>query len=147
VLTDFTARLVQFRKDHTVFRRRRFFNGRQVRGSDLQDIGWFQPGGEPMTDDDWESGSAKSLTVFLNGDGIREPDARGEPVSDDSFFLLFNGFYQPLDFTLPSFDAERWKVVIDTNAPLLDQAEERSMKSGETFAVESRTILVLQKLF
>jgi isoamylase len=148
VLTDFTAKLVQFRKEHTVFRRRRFFNGRQVRGSDLQDIGWFQPSGEPMTDDDWESGSAKSLTVFLNGDGIREPDARGEPVSDDSFFLLFNGFYDPMDFTLPSFDAaERWKVVIDTNAPLVDQAEERAMKSGETFSVESRTILVLQKLY
>jgi isoamylase len=148
VLTDFTAKLVQFRKEHTVFRRRRFFNGRQVRGSDLQDIGWFQPGGEPMTDEDWESGSAKSLAVFLNGDGIREPDARGEPVSDDSFFLLFNGFYEPMDFTLPSFDAaERWKVVIDTNAPLIDQAEERAMKSGETFTVESRTILVLQKLY
>jgi isoamylase len=148
VLTDFTARLVQFRKEHTVFRRRRFFNGRQVRGSDLHDIGWFQPGGEPMTDEDWESGSAKSLTVFLNGDGIHEPDARGEPVSDDSFFLLFNGFYEPMDFTLPSFDAaERWKVVIDTSAPLVDQAEERAMKSGETFEVESRTILVLQKLY
>jgi glycogen operon protein len=148
VLTDFTAKLVQFRKEHTVFRRRRFFNGRQVRGSDLQDIGWFQPSGEPMTDDDWDSGSAKSLTVFLNGDGIREPDARGEPVSDDSFFLLFNGFYEPMDFTLPSLDAaERWKVVIDTNAPLIDQAEERAMKSGETFQVESRTILVLQKLY
>jgi glycogen operon protein len=148
ILTDFTAKLVQFRREHTVFRRRRFFNGRQVRGSDLQDIGWFQPGGEPMTDDDWESGSAKSLTVFLNGDGIREPDARGEPVSDDSFFLLFNGFYEPMDFTLPDLDAaERWKVVIDTNAPLLDQAEERAMKSGETFPVESRSILVLQKLY
>jgi isoamylase len=148
VLTDFTAKLVQFRREHTVFRRRRFFNGRQVRGSDLQDIGWFQPSGEPMTDDDWESGSAKSLTVFLNGDGIREPDARGEPVSDHSFFLLFNGFYEPMDFTLPDLDAaERWEVVIDTNAPLLDQAEERAMKSGETFAVESRSILVLQKLY
>jgi isoamylase len=148
VLTDFTARLVQFRKEHSVFRRRRFFNGRQVRGSDLHDIGWFQPGGEPMTDEDWESGSAKSLTVFLNGDGIHEPDARGEPVSDDSFFLLFNGFYEPMDFTLPSFDAaERWKVVIDTSAPLVDQAEERAMKSGETFEVEPRTILVLQKLY
>jgi glycogen operon protein len=148
VLTDFTAKLVQIRKEHTVFRRRRFFNGRPVRGSDLQDIGWFQPGGEPMTDEDWESGSAKSLTVFLNGDGIREPDARGEPVRDDSFFLLFNGFYEPMDFTLPSLDAgERWKVIVDTSAPLVDQAEERAMKSGETFEVESRSVLLLQKLY
>jgi isoamylase len=148
VLTDFVAKLVAFRKEHTVFRRRRFFNGRQVRGSDLQDIGWFQPSGEPMTDEDWDSGAAKSLTVFLNGDGIREPDARGEPVSDDSFFLLFNGFYEPLEFTLPDLDAaERWKVVIDTHAPMVDQAEERAMKSGEAFAVEPRSVLVLQKLY
>jgi glycogen operon protein len=148
VLTDFVAKLVAFRKEHAVFRRRRFFNGRQVRGSDLHDIGWFQPGGEPMTDEDWDSGSAKSLTVFLNGDGIREPDARGEPVRDDSFFLLFNGFYEPLEFTLPVLDAaERWKVVIDTHAPMVDQAEERAMKSGESLAVEPKSILVLQKLY
>jgi isoamylase len=148
VLTDFVAKLVDFRKQHTVFRRRRFFNGRQVRGSDLQDIGWFQPSGEPMTDEDWDSGLAMTLTVFLNGDGIREPDVRGEPVSDDSFFLLFNGHPEPVDFTIPDLDAaERWMVAIDTHAPLLDEAEERSAKSGETITVEARSILVLQKIF
>ena len=62
--------------------------------------------------------------------------------------MLFNGFYESMDFTLPDLDAgERWKVVIDTSAPLVDQAEERAMKSGETFPVEPRSILVLQKLY
>jgi pullulanase/glycogen debranching enzyme len=62
--------------------------------------------------------------------------------------LLFNGFYEPLEFTLPVLDAaERWKVVIDTHAPMLDQAEERAMKSGESFAVEPRSIVVLQRLY
>jgi hypothetical protein len=53
-----------------------------------------------------------------------------------------------MDFTLPSLDAgERWKVIVDTSAPLVDQAEERAMKSGETFEVESRSVLLLQKLY
>ena len=30
-----------------------------------------------MTDDDWDAGFAKSLTVFLNGDAISEPDRAG----------------------------------------------------------------------
>jgi isoamylase len=148
VLTDFVAKLVAFRKDHPVFRRRRFFTGRQVRGSDLQDIGWFEPSGERMTDEQWESGAARTLMVFLNGDGIREPDPRGEPMTDDSFFLLFNGSAEPTEFTLPDFDtAERWAVVVDTHGPMIDAAEDRTVKSGESFAVEPRSVLVLQKLF
>ncbi len=101
VLSDFTSRLAKLRHEHPVFRRRRHFRGRVVKGATVEDIGWFTPAGEWMTDEDWDSGFARSVAVFLNGDAIREPDARGEPVKDDSFFLLFNGHYEPIDFTLP----------------------------------------------
>jgi glycogen operon protein len=148
VLTEFVARLAKLRHDHPVFRRRRFFNGRPVRGSEIEDIAWFTPAGEEMGDDDWESGFAKSVTVFLNGDGIREPDARGERVKDDSFFLLFNGHHETIDFALPDLGAgERWEVAVDTAAPMLDEAQERTYKTGETFAVEARAVLVLRKVF
>ena len=148
VLTDFTARLSQLRRDHPVFRRRRHFRGRVVKGSTIEDIGWFTPAGEWMSDDDWESGFARSVAVFLNGDAIREPDARGEPVVDDSFFLLFNGHYENLDFTLPDLGAgEAWDVVIDTAAPLLDDAEPRTVKTGAAIEVDARSVLVLKKAF
>ena len=148
VLTDFTARLSQLRRDHPVFRRRRHFRGRVVKGSTIEDIGWFTPAGEWMSEDDWESGFARSVAVFLNGDAIREPDARGEPVVDDSFFLLFNGHYENLDFTLPDLGAgEAWDVVIDTAAPLLDDAEPRTVKTGAAIEVDARSVLVLKKAF
>jgi glycogen operon protein len=131
-----------------VFRRRRHFRGRPVKGSTIEDIGWFTPAGDEMGDDDWESGFAKSVTVFLNGDGIREPDARGERVTDDSFFLIFNGHHEPIDFTLPDLGAgERWQAEIDTAAPMLDEAETRTFKTGESFTVEARAVLVLRKVF
>ena len=148
VLSDFTARLAQLRKDHPVFRRRRHFRGRVVKGSTIEDIGWFTPAGEWMTEEDWESGFARSVSVFLNGDAIREPDARGEAVTDDSFFLLFNGHYEPISFTLPDLGAgERWEVAVDTAAPLLDDADPRSVKTGDAVEVDARSVRVLRKVF
>jgi glycogen operon protein len=147
VLSDFTARLSRLRREHPIFRRRRHFRGRPVRGS-LEDIGWFTPSGEAMSDDDWDEGYARSVAVFFNGEGIRELDPRGGRVVDDSFFLLFNGHYEPIAFTLPEIGAgERWQVEIDTHAPLLDEAESRSVKTGEAFEVAARAVVVLRKVF
>jgi glycogen operon protein len=148
VLIEFVSRLARLRQAHPVFRRRRFFRGRPVPGSTIEDIGWFTPSGDEMSEDDWESGFARSVTVFLNGEGIREPDARGEPVKDDSFFLLFNGHSEPIDFTLPDLGAgERWQVEVDTAAPMLADAETQSAKTGESFEVDARSVRVLRRVF
>ena len=148
VLSDFVARLAELRRAHPVFRRRRHFKGRVVKGDALGDIGWFTPAGEQMSDEDWDAGAVHAVSVFLNGEGIREPDARGERVRDDSFFLLFNGHHEDVAFTLPELGAgERWQVEIDTAAPLLDTAEDRSVKTGQSVDVDARSVLVLQKVF
>jgi isoamylase len=146
-LTSFTGRLTRLRAEHPVFRRRRFFNGLPVRGTPLDDIGWFTPAGEQMTDEDWESGFAKSMSVFLNGAGIREPDSRGQRVTDESFFLLFNAHYEPIEFTLPDVGVERWHVVVDTHAPMLDDVDTRAAKPGEPIEVAARAVLVLQQVY
>ncbi|MGI8493102.1 MAG: glycogen debranching protein GlgX [Acidimicrobiales bacterium] len=122
-LRDWTTALVRFRKDHPVFRRRRFFQGRPLRGSPqsgrLPDIAWFRPDGAEMTDADWEVGYAKSLAVFLNGSAIPDPDVHGRPVTDDSFYLLFNGWEESLDFVLPDQRwGAKWSVALDTASPL-----------------------------
>jgi glycogen operon protein len=147
-LTSFVSRLTKLRSEHPVFRRRRFFRGHPVKGTPLEDIGWFTPSGEQMSDDDWDSGFAKSVSVFLNGEGIREPDARGERVTDSSFFLLFNGHHESISFTVPDLGAaDRWHVVIDTHAPMVDDADERSVKTGEAIEVQARSVLVLRQAF
>ncbi|KPC96241.1 hypothetical protein ADL27_04700, partial [Streptomyces sp. NRRL F-6602] len=99
-LLDFTRAMVWLRRDHPVFRRRRFFHGRPVQGThdDLSDIAWYTPEGEEMTQRDWDSAQARALTVFLNGNAISEPGPRGESIHDDSFLLMFNASPEPLEF-------------------------------------------------
>jgi glycogen operon protein len=111
---QFTETLAGLRRDHPVFRRRRFFRG-QVPGAEKGDIVWLTPAGQVMTDADWEASYAKSLAAFLNGDAISEPDPRGGKISDASFLLLFNAHSKPLTFTLPEAGyAAGWEVIIDT---------------------------------
>ncbi|MGH8888531.1 MAG: glycogen debranching protein GlgX, partial [Acidothermaceae bacterium] len=146
VQLNFTRMLSQLRKKHPVLRRRRFFDGKPVHvaGEALRDIAWFTPSGADMTEQDWETGYAKSVAVFLNGDAIGYPDRRGQRVADESFLLLFNAAESSIDFTLPSDEyAERWEIVVDTSNPL--DVERPSLKSEGTIGVEARAILVLRR--
>ncbi|MBV8539812.1 MAG: glycogen debranching protein GlgX [Pseudonocardiales bacterium] len=115
-LATFTAALVAMRREHPVFRRRRFFAGRPIRGGDeLRDIAWFTETGEEMTERDWEVKICQCLTVFLNGEGIPDADARGRRVTDNSFLLCFNAHYKDLDVRLPGNGyGQEWTVVLDT---------------------------------
>ena len=68
-----------------------------------------------MTDEDWESGFAKSVAVYLNGQGIPDLDVRGQRVTDDSFVLCFNAHHEPIEFTLPPKEfGPAWVPVIYT---------------------------------
>jgi glycogen operon protein len=146
-LTDFVRSLSQLRRDHPVFRRRRFFQGDPSRGSEseLGDIAWFTPAGEHMSEGDWQVGYARSVAVFLNGDAIVEPDWRGERVTDDSFLLFFNGHHDDMDFTVPrEVYGERWEIVLDTAAPVV--LDRPTAKAGEALTIESRSIMVLRRV-
>ena len=145
-LLEFTRQLIQFRKQHPVFRRRRWFEGRPIHGDQVHDICWFTPDGLEMAEEHWGEGSAKALGVFLNGSAINSPDARGERVVDDSFYLLFNAHHDPLRFTLPKRQwGEQWVAVLDTNEPL-PKEEKRTYRAGSKLAVESRSLKVLRRM-
>ncbi|MGH8970481.1 MAG: glycogen debranching protein GlgX, partial [Actinomycetes bacterium] len=145
-LTDFTEAVSRLRREHPVFRRRRFFHGNPNRaGDEVGDIAWFTPAGEHMSPGDWQVGFARSLAVFLNGEAIAEPDARGERIHDDSFLMLFNAHHEDMDFSLPKeVYGERWEVVVDTAAPMV--ADRPSARAGEPISVEARSILVLRRV-
>ena len=114
-LLEFTETLAGLRRNHPVFRRRRFFLG-QGPSEEKGDLIWLTPAGEVMTGTDWGAGYAKSLAVFLNGDAISEPDPRGEKITDARFLLLFNAHSNPITFKLPEASyATGWEVVIDTS--------------------------------
>ncbi|MCQ4209630.1 glycogen debranching protein GlgX, partial [Streptomyces longispororuber] len=116
---EFTRAMVKLRREHPVFRRRRFFHGRPVEGThdELSDIAWFTPEGEEMTQQDWGAAQARALSVFLNGNAISEPGERGERIQDDSFLLLFNASSEELEFVVPVNHGRQWRAVVDTALP------------------------------
>jgi isoamylase len=145
-LIEFVGAVSKLRAEHPVFRRRRFLRGRPVAGQEAADLAWFTPGGEQMSDDDWEAGYAKSVAVFYNGDAIREPGLRGERLTDDSFLVLFNAHFEDIAYTMPPSEyGTTWEVVMDTAAPMVPELEERRVKTGESIDVDARSILVLQR--
>jgi isoamylase len=139
-LLAFTRWMIAFRRDHPVFRRRRFFQGQPIRGT--LDIGWFKPDGKSMTDEDWDVGYARSLGTFLNGSGIPGHDEHGRPVNDDSFILLFNAHTGGVRWTIPAEYAATWRLVLDTQRPQPDEPKDVAGR----ITTSARSIAVLQSL-
>ncbi|WP_053729747.1 glycogen debranching protein GlgX [Streptomyces sp. WM6378] len=147
-LLDFTRLMVRLRRDHPVFRRRRFFHGRPVQGAhdELSDIMWFRPTGEEMKHHEWDSVQVQALTVFLNGNAISEPGARGERIIDDSFLLMFNASSEPVQFVLPVNHGRRWQVVVDTaRAEGGLSARGPKAEGGERLTLIDHSLLILQR--
>jgi glycogen operon protein len=145
-LLEFTRRLVRFRERHPVFRRRRWFQERQLHGSGVRDIGWFKQDGDEMSEEDWKIGFAKSVGVYFNGSSFTSPDAMGEPITDDSFYILFNAHHNPLGFILPGREwGQRWTPVLDTYRTTPWRGG-RIYRAGEAVRVEGRSLLLLRRL-
>jgi isoamylase len=139
---DFTRRLIQIWKDHPVLRRRKFFQGRRIRGADVLDIAWLDPSGHEMTDETWGSPDVRCLGVRLNGDAIDEVDERGARIVGDTLLLLLNAAEQPIAFTLPmTAPEERWETLIDTADPWVPS---RRLRAGGRYELLPHSMAVLK---
>jgi glycogen operon protein len=144
-LLEFTRRLVQLRRDHPVFRRRRFFAGTADHGGEsaLGDIAWFTPAGVHMSDEDWHTGYARSVMVFCNGQAIPEPTPRGDRTVDDSFLVIFNGHHEPIDFRLPAEEyGPEWLMEVDTAAG--GELPDKPIQPLTELTAEARSVIVLR---
>jgi glycogen operon protein len=137
--------MIRIRREHPIFHRRHFFDGRPIRGSTVKDIIWLHPDGAEMTDSEWGEARARSLGVYLAGEGLTEIDERGRPLSDASFLVLFSAHDQEIPFLLPSYVPEaRWLVVMDTSYE--DGLSRRqSMGAGDTYRLHARSLVLLQQ--
>jgi isoamylase len=112
---EFCRRAIRLMRDHAVLRRRRFPEGRRLRGADAKDIMWLAPGGHEMTEDEWNADHVKCLGVRLSGDAIGEVGEDGRPIVGDTLLYLLNAWTNSIGFTLPSFAVRvRWRTVLDT---------------------------------
>jgi len=149
-LLGFTRDLIRLYSEHPVFQRRRWFQGRPIRGSQVADIGWFTAGGTEMSEEDWQAGFAKSLGVFLNGQAIATRDERGRRVVDDSFYMMFNAHHEPLEFAMPEAKwGERWTVVLDTNQTCDHVTVDDSghvLEAGEKLHVQAWSTVLLRHI-
>ncbi|MCC4908283.1 glycogen debranching protein GlgX [Microbacterium sp. cx-59] len=142
-LVEFTAAVARLRREHPTFRRSRFFDGRPVRREDerIPDIVWLRPDGSVMEPSDWDSGFGRAVGVFLNGNGIRERDRRGETIRDKHFIVLFNAGDDDVDFTLPDVEfSPRWDVLVDTAGK---HANTRPADPGDVLPVGAKSLIVL----
>jgi glycogen operon protein len=141
----FAQRMINLRKRHPVFRRRRFFQGRPIKGADVKDVLWLNPGGKEMTEEDWRNPSVQSLGMFLSGQGLDETDERGRKLSDTDFLVLLNPNHEDAAFTLPVFrPASRWMAWMDTSHEGgLHPAD--TYDSGAAYALQARSMVVLME--
>jgi glycogen operon protein len=143
-LLEFTRRLIEFRRAHPNLRRRKFYQDREVYHSSLKDIAWYQPDGQEMIQEQWNTGWMRSLALLFNGNTLNETDELGEPVVDDSFLILMNSSAQGVSFTLPLSPLNRgWKLAMNTHD--LEQPF-RDIPMDEALDVAGRSVVLLREL-
>src|SRR5256714_1382982 len=145
-LLEFTRKLIRLRKDHPVFRRPKFLRGRRIRGSEIKDVMWFNPGGNEMTDEEWASPFVRCLGMLLSGDTVDVVSFEGEPVRDGTFLLLINAHYEPIPFVLPGQENLEWQLILDTMDPDGFLAEPGKFASGDDVDLGGRARRFLQRV-
>jgi isoamylase len=130
-LLRFCRGMIRFRKLHAALRRGQFFNG-SVNERGLKDVSWH---GTKLDHPGWDDSSARALAVTLAGFD-----------SDSDLHIMFNMFWESLDFELPIVPGRRWRLAVDTAQPsphdIADPGFEPEVL-GNSYKVEGRSVVVL----
>jgi glycogen operon protein len=140
----FVQRCVGIRREQPVFHRRKWFQGRGIRGAGVSDISWFEPTGREMSDQAWSADFVRCLGVRYAGDTIGEVDERGEPIVGDTLFLMLNAYWEDLPFTLPTArEGHVWQTLLDTAFP---EAPSRVLGGGDVYTLRGRSLALLRAI-
>lgn len=145
-LLEFVTRLIEVRKSHAVFHRRKFFQGRPIHGMGVKDVMWLRPDGREMNDSDWGSEWIRCIGIRVSGVATGEITEDGSELLDDDFFIIFNSSQESVEFLLPSFvPGSAWKVTVNT-ALISETEPSRPVSGGEKIDVNSRSLLLLRRV-
>jgi glycogen operon protein len=149
-LLAFVTRLLGLRRSSPVLRQEAFFEGREIKGTELpgtggtRDLAWFAPGGGQLTTADWFDTGLQTLGMYLDGRGIRHRDEQGRPVVDDSFLVQLHAGPDPVTVQLPGPPwADGYELVVSTEYPTGAPPEPTFVAPG-TVEIPGRTVWVLR---
>jgi glycogen operon protein len=145
-LVDLVSWLAQLRREHPVFRHRRWFVGSVAADPAAADIAWFAPTGAQMGDGDWH-GDGRSVGLFLNGDGVHTRGSMGEEIVDDSFLMFFNADPDDVAFKVPDQEwGLRWRQLLDTRHPKPEGEDGPGYGPGDAVSLVPRSVVVLRRV-
>jgi isoamylase len=143
-LFEFAQMLIKTRHEYPVLHRRKFFQGRRIRGTDVTDIRWIRPDGGDMAEEEWNNGLVRVLGMLLNGKVMDEYDEHGERVKDDVLLVLLNGYWEDMPFIIPGEVVEpQWEVLVDTADP--KRSDQRSVRCCDTLTLKARSLVLLRQ--
>jgi glycogen operon protein len=140
---DFIKKVISIRKQHFVFRRNNFTNCLYPdRGNPIY---WFRPDAAVMKSADWQNTETRSLALMLPGKNLQEFDERGQRLTDDSFLILVNAYWEAVEFTIPSTSAlSSWDVLLDTSKDDPPPSQ-RILRAKKRYLLEPRSFVLLVK--
>jgi glycogen operon protein len=143
-LLEFTRAMIRIVRAHPVLRRRRFFQGRRIRGSSVKDLTWYGPDGHEMTDAQWHAEGVNTIGVRLAGDAIEERGPRGERIFDDTLLLILNADEEAIGFRLPDGARNGWRLIADTSRAELVPADDGPRhEGGNAYRLSPRSVVLL----
>jgi glycogen operon protein len=144
-LAEFTARLIRFRLAHPIFHQPSFFKGRDLRGTGVKDLTWFNPDGSEMNDSDWAADFAKVVGVLLSGDSLTLRSYTGEPIRDKTYLIYFSAYNEDLEVTMPGTQAVRWRLLLDTTTEEGFVADGVTRQGGSTHPLTAISIALFEQ--
>jgi isoamylase len=142
-LIGFVQKLIAHRRNHPVFRRRNFFQGRAIKGVGVKDILWLRPDGKEMSDEEWNQEHARTLGVFLSGEAVDELDEKARLIQDENFLLMMNAHHEEIPFLLPRVASGMlWIVLLDTSCQI-ERGGNPPYEAGATYALQARSLALL----
>jgi isoamylase len=140
-LRGYVKRLLTLRRDHPVFRRKRFLTGAAA-----AELGWHNCTGEPVTEAQWADPTMHAIAIYLDGTDAPDEADDGTPLLDDDFLLLVNAFWEEVTFTIPPVrqDQQTWFVELDSYDPEVSAARVFPRHTGDSVLARPRSVQVLR---
>ncbi len=142
-LLKFARRVIALFQEQAVFHRRRFFHGQAIQGLEAPEIAWFDPTGEEMSNEAWNTSFMRCLGVQLFGANI-DVDEHGESICGDTILIMFNADHATMiPFVLPrtgNDDGKPWELVFDT----ADDSLNSETQIGAAYNLQPCSLAVLK---